>query len=230
VNGKLYVFDGSANYVYCYDPGSNGWSLKTPSPAQASFGAVAVVNGLIYIIGAGGAGPQAGVYAYNPVADSWATKASMPTARYGCAGAAVNGIIYVAGGYSNTGAVATVEAYNPATDAWTTVTPLPFQVWGASAAVVNGTLYVIGGFDVSNATIGSVEAFTPATSINAINVYAGLTLMGMVGTTNRIDFKNDLAAANWTVLTNLVLPSSPYLFIDINSPNSTKGFYRVVQQ
>jgi len=141
-----------------------------------------------------------------------------------------DGIIYVAGGFSNTGAVATVEAYNPATDAWSTVTPLPFRVWGASAAAINGTMYVIGGFDVNNATIGSVEVFTPPTSITAINMYAGLTLTGMVGTTNRIDFKNDIAASNWTVLTNLVLPSSPYLFIDANSPNSTKGFYRVVQQ
>jgi len=61
-------------------------------------------------------------------------------------------------------------------------------------------------------------------------MYAGLTLIGTVGTTNRIDFKNEIAASNWTVLTNLVLPSSPYLFIDANSPNSTKGFYRVVQQ
>lgn len=230
VNGKIYVIDGFNNNVYCYDPGSNGWSLKAPSPAPCSFGVAAVVNGLVYIIGTGGAGAQAGVYAYDPVGDSWAAKAPMPTARYASAGAAVNGVIYVAGGFSNTGAVATVEAYNPATDAWSTVTPLPFRVWGASAAAVNGTLYVIGGFDANNATIGSVEAFTPPTSISTINMYAGLTLFGMAGTTNRIDFKNDLAAPNWTVLTNLVLPFSPYLFIDTNSPNSTKRFYRVVQQ
>src|SRR6185436_17064555 len=101
-------------------------SVKTPSPAPISFGTVAVVNGLIYLVGVGGAGPQTSVYAYNPVADSWAPKASMPTARYACAGAAVNGIIYVAGGYTSTAAVATVEAYNPATDAWNTVSPLPF--------------------------------------------------------------------------------------------------------
>jgi N-acetylneuraminic acid mutarotase len=228
-NGKIYVIDGFTNYVYAYDPSGNSWSLKTPSPAPCSFGVVAAVNGLIYIIGAGGAGPQAGVYAYNPLTDSWAAKASMPTARYASAGAAVNGIIYVAGGFSNTGAVATVEAYNPATDTWSTGTPLPFRVWGASATAINGTLYVIGGFDVNNATIGSVEAFTPATSIAAINMYAGLTIIGVVGSTNRIDFKPDLATTNWTAMTNLVLPFSPYLFIDTNSPNSTKGFYRVVQ-
>jgi hypothetical protein len=61
-------------------------------------------------------------------------------------------------------------------------------------------------------------------------MYAGLTLIGTVGSTNRIDFKNDLAASNWTALTNLVLPSSPYLFFDTSSPNATKRFYRVVQQ
>ena len=229
-NGKIYVIGGFTNYVYCYDPGSNSWSLKAPVPSPFAFGEVAVVNGLIYVIGIGGAGPQAGVYAYNPVADSWTVKASMPTARYACAGAAVNGIIYVAGGYNSTGVVATVEAYNPALDTWSTVTPLPFRLWAASAAAINGTLYVMGGLDVNNATLGSVEAFTPPTSITAIKMYAGLTLSGPVGSTNRIDFTASLAATNWTVLTNLVLPASPYLFIDTNSPNSATRFYRAVQQ
>src|SRR5258708_1105865 len=37
VNGKIYVVDGFNNYLYCYDPATNGWSLKAPAPAPCSF-------------------------------------------------------------------------------------------------------------------------------------------------------------------------------------------------
>ena len=168
--------------------------------------------------------------AYNPATDSWAVKASMPTPRSFCTGTAINGIIYVAGGYNNTGTVATVEAYNPATDNWSTVAPLPFRLWSASAAAVNRTLYVMGGFNPNNATLASVEAFTVNTSIVGISTYAGLTLAGSVGSTNRIDYKNNLAATNWNVLTNLILPASPYLFIDTTPATAAGRFYRVVEQ
>jgi N-acetylneuraminic acid mutarotase len=229
-NGKIYAIGGFSTNTYCYDPVADSWSSKTPVPAPYSGGAAVAVNGIIYLIGGDAVANQAAVYAYDPVADAWTTKASMPTARYFCAGAAVNGIIYVVGGHSSTSALTTVEAYDPTTDTWSTMPSLPFQVWGASAAGVNGTLYVMGGYNAGNATIGSVEAFTPATAITAIKLYAGLTLAGPVGSTNEIDFKTDLAATNWTELTSLVLPASPYLFIDTNSPSSANKFYRVVQQ
>jgi N-acetylneuraminic acid mutarotase len=215
--------------VYAYDPAANAWSTNAPLPLPYSGGTVAVVNGIIYAIG-GTSGSQAAVQSYYPSTDSWATKASMPTPRYLGARAALNGIIYVAGGYSSTGAVATVEAYNPATDIWSTVGPLPFRLWAASATTVNGTLYVMGGFDVNNAPLASVEAFTPNTSIVGIATYAGLTLAGSVGSTNRIDYKNDLAATNWNVLTNLTLLASPYLSIDPTPAYGAKRFYRVVEQ
>jgi hypothetical protein len=153
----------------------------------------------------------------------------MPTPRSAGAAAAVNGVIYVAGGYTSTGAVATVEAYFPATDTWSTVAPLPFKVWAASAAALNGTVYVMGGFDAGYATITNVEAFTPATSLTGIAMYAGLTIVGTVGSTNRIEYKDNLTTTNWNVLTSLVLPASPYLFIDTNSASPAKRFYRVLQ-
>ena len=33
---------------------------------------------------------------------------------------------------------------------------------------------------------------------------------------------------NWQVLTNITLPSSPYLVIDPNSPGRTQRYYRAV--
>ena len=167
-NGKIYVIGGFTNLVYCYDPAGNSWSVKTPLPAPYTFnfGATVVANGIIYVIG--GSPHLSSVYAYNPVTDSWTVKASMPTGRDSCAGAAVNGIIYVAGGFNGTSNLATVEAYTPATDSWSAVTPLPYRVATASAAAVNDTLYVMGGFNDSNATVGSVAAFTPPVLTNIV--------------------------------------------------------------
>ncbi len=229
VNGQIYVIGGFGNTAYAYDSIANSWSTKTPSPQSFSAGASAVVKGIIYVLG-GSQGSQAAVQAYNPATDTWTTKTSMPTPRSSCAGAALNGFIYVIGGHSSTGAVSTVEAYNPAADTWSTVTPLPYRVWAASAAAFNGTLYVMGGFDVNNSTVGTVVAFTPQTSIAALSLYAGLTIAGPVGSSNRIDYKSDLAATNWTALYSFVLPASPWLFMDTNSAGSAKRFYRVMQQ
>lgn len=229
VNGLLYVIGGFSTAVYVYDPGANSWSTKSPLPVAFSQGATAVANGIIYVIG-GNQGNQATVQAYNPLTDSWSTKANLPTPRSNCTAATLNGFIYVAGGYTSTGVVATVEAYNPSTDTWSTVAPLPLRLWAASAAVVNGTLYIMGGLDAGNSTLSSVEAFTPSTLIGNISTYPGLSLVGLVGTTNRIDFKTDLSATNWNVLTNLILPSSPYLFIDPTPATTGKRFYRVVEQ
>ena len=37
-------------------------------------------------------------------------------------------------------------------------------------------------------------------------------------------------ATTWTSLTNITLPSSPYLFIDTNSTSAPSRFYRAQQQ
>lgn len=62
-----------------------------------------------------------------------------------------------------------------------------------------------------------------------IDLYPGITIQGTVGSTNRIEFVSDVGATNWTVLTNLVLPSSPFLFIDAQVPLSIRRFYRTVE-
>jgi hypothetical protein len=200
VNGKIYVIGGVTNYVYCYDPAGNSWSQKSPVPAPSyAFGAVAVVNGIIYVIG--GVGSPSGVFAYNPVADSWAVKASLPTSRNQGAAAALNGIIYVAGGNNSTGVVAAVAAYDTTTDAWSTVAPLPFRVYAASAAAINGRLYVMGGFDVNNATIGSVAVFTPPPVLTNIVVTPINPIIG-IGTNQPFTATGNYDDGSSLVLTN----------------------------
>jgi N-acetylneuraminic acid mutarotase len=230
-NGKIYVIGGTgvscavAAAVYCYDPATNGWSLKTPMPVANVCFATAVVDGIIYVIG--GDYAPTNVYAYNPAVDAWTAKTSMPVPRNRCGAAALNGIIYIVAGCSEGGGVnpvATVEAYNPATDTWSMVAPLPFPLVCPTVAAVNGTLYV-----TSGCGLGNVLAFTPGTSITAINMYAGLTVAGQNGSTCEIDYCNDLGTTNWAPLTTFVLSNCPCLYIDTNSTWSSHRFYRTVQ-
>jgi formylglycine-generating enzyme len=60
-------------------------------------------------------------------------------------------------------------------------------------------------------------------------VYAGITLTGMVSNTYLIEATMNPAIPNgWVALTNVVLPSSPWVFIDYASPGITQRFYRTI--
>jgi hypothetical protein len=75
---------------------------------------------------------------------------------------------------------------------------------------------------------GSSTSSPAVLSLLSLNMYAGLTIAGQVGDTYQVDYRTSLTGSNWTTLTNLVLPSNPFLFIDTNSPYSPQRFYRAV--
>ena len=59
--------------------------------------------------------------------------------------------------------------------------------------------------------------------------YAGLTIDGEVGASYRIEYSDALdIATNWLKLADVILPSTPYLFIDQTSPGASSRFYRAV--
>jgi formylglycine-generating enzyme required for sulfatase activity len=65
-----------------------------------------------------------------------------------------------------------------------------------------------------------------------IQLYAGLTITGAVGTVYSIEYVTDLAQTNnasaWRSLEFLQLPASPYLWTDKSAPATGKRFYRAV--
>ena len=70
----------------------------------------------------------------------------------------------------------------------------------------------------------------------AAPVIANITVLGAtpqfsihsdLGLTNQIQYSTNLGLANWTVLTNVVVTQSPYLFVDVNAPPAPFRFYRV---
>lgn len=63
-----------------------------------------------------------------------------------------------------------------------------------------------------------------------IQLYAGLTITGAVGTVYQIQYVTDLAQTNnasaWSCLEFLQLPASPYLWADKSAPPTGQRFYR----
>jgi formylglycine-generating enzyme required for sulfatase activity len=63
-----------------------------------------------------------------------------------------------------------------------------------------------------------------------IQLYAGLTITGPVGTVYSIEYVTDLAQTNaWRCLEFLQLSASPYLWTDKSSPATGRRFYQAVQ-
>jgi len=80
-------------------------------------------------------------------------------------------------------------------------------------------------------TLASMSALGQApiiTNITMIGRNPRLTIASDVGSTNQVRYIEDLTQTNWTVLTNLVVTQSPYLFVDASTPPALQRFYRVV--
>ena len=59
-----------------------------------------------------------------------------------------------------------------------------------------------------------------------LRLMSTLTIQGLVNSTNWILYADELAPKNWRVLTNVVVPSSPYVFVDASAP-WVQRFYQV---
>src|ERR1700757_2910294 len=60
-----------------------------------------------------------------------------------------------------------------------------------------------------------------------LQLYAGLSITGTVGTVYSVEYVTDLAQTNsWRCLEFLQLPASPYLWVDKSAPTTDHRFYR----
>ena len=120
--------------------------------------------------------------------------------------------------------------------------PLRFQ-WklnGQNIVGATNTSYVITSMQKANAgaytvtisnTYGSITSGVAELTYFNLSMYAGLTIAGTVGTNYRIESVPALGSGtNWTTLTNIVLESSSYLFIDEQSPGQAQRFYRAIPE
>jgi N-acetylneuraminic acid mutarotase len=166
VGGKLYVIGGETPgsgatngevpasgpgfvpTVFEYDPGTNAWRQRTAMPTARSGGAVAVLDGKIYV--AGGRPPRGADFAvYDPALDRWTVLPDLPTQRNHLAATAIDAKIYVAGGRFGGGVgsemTAMLEVYDPARNAWEARAPLPKPRAGLNGIAARGCFYTFGG-------------------------------------------------------------------------------------
>lgn len=69
----------------------------------------------------------------------------------------------------------------------------------------------------------------PAQASLTAATYAGISINGAVGSSYRIEYKRAFDATNtWQKLTDVILPNSPYFFIDQSSPTASQRFYQAV--
>ena len=75
-------------------------------------------------------------------------------------------------------------------------------------------------------------AIAPNTTLSVkIKMFAGIILNnGNIGSNYLIQATANLASSNWTTLTNVTLPSNPYIYIDYSSYTNSQQFYQVVPQ
>ncbi|HEY9172406.1 MAG TPA: HAF repeat-containing protein [Verrucomicrobiae bacterium] len=94
-----------------------------------------------------------------------------------------------------------------------------------SATAINDSGRIVGAGQYN----GQTRAFLliPDNDLS-IALYAGLTINGIVGRTYRIDYLDAVTpSSTWLELTNIVLPTTPYLFLDAR-PLAYQRYYRSV--
>ena len=77
---------------------------------------------------------------------------------------------------------------------------------------------------------GSVSSQAAIVGTTGIEMFAGVIVYGPLGSNYVIQAASDLSSGNWTTLTNVALPSQPYIFIDYASPTNRQQFYKAVPQ
>ena len=82
----------------------------------------------------------------------------------------------------------------------------------------------------TSAVVTLTQAVAASVPVLGAQLFAGLTIGGEVGRNYTIQYTFDLHPAvgliNWTALTTLVLPSSPFTYIDLTAPVDRPRFYR----
>jgi len=159
-NGKVYAIGGQTtessepdkagfvDTVYEYDPAANKWTARAPMPTRRGGGAVAVVDGKIYV--AGGRPPGGADFAvYDPKADRWTTLPNLPTQRNHLAADAIDGKIYVVGGRFEGGfrsqRTDAVEVFDPKTNQWSKRHSMLRPRGGVNGIAANGCFHLFGG-------------------------------------------------------------------------------------
>ncbi|XP_014770021.1 kelch-like protein 2 [Octopus bimaculoides] len=149
--------------VECYDFKEERWYQLAEMPIRRCRCGVAVVNGLVYVVGGfSGSLRVRTVDAYDPVKDVWITCQSMKARRSTLGVALLNDLIYAVGGFDGSSGLDGAECYDVKTGLWKSVAPMSIRRSSVGVGVVGGFLYAVGGYDgCSRQCLSTVEYFDP---------------------------------------------------------------------
>jgi N-acetylneuraminic acid mutarotase len=101
---------------------------------------------------------------------------------------------------------------------------------GASLTITNVSATNIGVYTVIvNNVAGSVASLAVTLASVDIKMFAGVVVNGPLGSNYVIQATSNLLSS-WTTLTNVALPTQPYIYIDYSSPTNRQQFYRALPQ
>lgn len=85
------------------------------------------------------------------------------------------------------------------------------------------------GADGKVTSLPAIITVGPAAPTTEIAMYPGVMIRGLVGATYRVEYVDALSSAsnNWQSLTNIVLPSTPYIYFDTAAKGGQR-IYRVI--
>jgi hypothetical protein len=139
VDRDILVFGQAQGLAYLvkYDTVANTWSAPAPAPipiiARAHSCSVHILDGLVYIVGAGATRSE--VHRFDPVSDAWSVLASLSVPCPFGTSFVLGGSLYKAGGLESK---RHVRRYDVATDTWMRVVDTLEDRAGSGAAVTIG--------------------------------------------------------------------------------------------
>jgi N-acetylneuraminic acid mutarotase len=104
---------GAQASVFKFDTEANEWTTQAPMPLVCAYHSASVLNGQVYITGAGDSGCD--VLRFDVATGAWSTLAQTIDDRAFGVSFVLAGCLYVAGGNAS----ASVERYDVATNTWT---------------------------------------------------------------------------------------------------------------
>ncbi|MDD5674618.1 MAG: kelch repeat-containing protein [Chitinivibrionales bacterium] len=184
LSGHIYALAGSNERSYVttiedYNAAADIWTAIGQVPIPRCGSAACMIGDSLYIFGGliiqdSSVAVSARIDIFNVRAQSWLPGPTMLTPRAYHQVAYVNGTIYIAGGLggdadiNNCAVLATVERFDPAAGQSFVSARMQSARSNFGAVALNNKLYVFGGLSSlvsSNAALGSVEIYDPATQI-----------------------------------------------------------------
>jgi len=100
----------------------------------------------------------------------------------------------------------------------------------ATLTLTNFSAANVGSYSVTVGNDFSVVTSQPAT-VSGVDIkrFAGVVVNGLMGSNYLIQATTNLAGG-WIALTNIMVSTLPYVYIDYNSPTNQQQFYRAVPQ